>query len=390
MGRGGRVRDAGKSGCAKYVIVLGLLCAACGLIPAVSAGPADVTVTSYQIDPPVLMKGDTGTITVDVQNTGDVGVPIARARLYMDGIAVLSDPYPSVGDIGAGNSKQFTFSIRADAPEGTYYPKFVLEFRDDGSLRYPIPVQVEDTPLQVAVAQKPNAFGDGREADIVLRVGNPRPNAASGVQVVPQGAGFSVTPTSAFIGTLNPDQSATVSFNLTPSTETNVTFQVLWRNGINTHTADLTLPIVFGEDRRQANPIISNIEVEQSGSTYRATGDISNAGLETARSVIVTAGSPAIPTDPFRVYVVGTLDPDDFSSFEVTFQVAPGTTGVPLIVEYRDDDGNLYSTTTPISIQNQTAGQESGSGTLITGIIIAVVVIVAAGIVVWYVRRRQG
>ncbi|WP_243670977.1 hypothetical protein [Methanoculleus chikugoensis] len=146
---------------------------------------------------------------------------------------------------------------------------------------------------------------------------NPRSNAASGVQVIPQGgSGFTVTPESAFIGTLKPDASGTVAFNLTPAAETNVTFQVVWRNGINTHTADLVLPVAFGEDKKRADPVITNVEVVMEGDLCRATGDVMNAGLEPARSVVISppGAPPATPTDPpFRVYVVGTLDPDDIS-----------------------------------------------------------------------------
>ncbi len=359
------------------------------MITPVSAGPADVTVTSFEIDPPVLMKGDTGTITVVVQNAGTTTVPVTRAKLYGDGIGVLSDPYPAVGDIGAGNSKTFTFSIRADAPEGAYYPKFILDFRNAGSLRHPIPVQIEDTPLQVAVVAKPDAFGEERQAEIIIRVDNPRPNAVSGVSVIPQGTGFTVVPTGAFIGALNPDQSATVSFNLTPQEETDVAFRVVWRNGVNTHEAILPLSIAFGDDKKQANPVISNIEVAAEGSIYRATGDITNAGLETGRSVIVTTASPATPTTPFRVYVVGTLDPDDFSSFEVTFEADVGTANIPLVVEYRDDDGNLYTRTMTVPIGNRTGEEEQGSGLPVPAVIGAVLVIAAAGVVVWYLRRRR-
>jgi hypothetical protein len=86
-----------------------------------------------------------------------------------------------------------------------------------------------------------------------------------------------------------------------------------------------------------------------------------NAGLESTRSVLVTAGAPATPIDPFRVYVVGTLDPDDISTFEVTFQTDTGVTEIPLVVEYRDDDGNLYTATRPISLENRT-GEEDGDG----------------------------
>ena len=207
--------------------LLFLLIAACLLASPAVAGPEDVTVTSVAVDPLVLMQGDSGTLTVVVQNTGPTNVQVGRVRLYGDGVVPVSEPYPSVGDIGAGTGRTFSFAVRADAPDGTYYPLFHMDFRDNGTLRYPVPVRVDDTPLSLAVVGRPETFSPGREVALTLRVGNPRPNAAAGVQVTPQGTGFSVTPTGAFIGNLAPDGSATVLFNLTPAGETNVTFQAV-------------------------------------------------------------------------------------------------------------------------------------------------------------------
>jgi hypothetical protein len=366
-----------------------LLVAACLLAAPAAAGPADVTVTSVAVDPPVLMRGDIGTLTVVVQNTGPSTVSVGRARLYGDGVVPVSEPYPSVGDIGAGTGRTFSFTLRADVPDGVYYPEFSLDFRENGTLRYPVPVRVDDTPLRATIAERPDTFSPGREAAITVLVGNPRPNAASGVQVTPLGTGFAVTPTGAFIGNLAPDGARAVPFNLTPASETNVTFAVTWRNGQNSHAANLTLPVSFGEDKRRADPVASNVEVAPEGNIYRATGDIANAGLESARSVIVTVGPPAAPTDPYRVYVVGTLDPDDVAPFEVTFRAGANVTEVPLIIEYRDSDGNPSTVTVPISIENRTAEGETAAGVLVPVAVAGVLAAAAALAALWYLRRRR-
>lgn len=379
-----------------YIAIISIFCIVAALTGPAGAASADVTVVSSTLDPQVLMKGDTGTLTIVIQNTGSETVSIKSARLYGNGVVPLSEPYLAVGDLGAGNSKTFTFTVRADGGEGTFYPQFVLDFRNEGNLRYPVPVQVENTPLSVSVVERPDAFSESRTADITVRVGNPRPNAASGVQVIPLGTGFTVTPTSGFIGTLASDASGTVTFNLTPTAEMDVTFQVVWRNGINTHTTDLVLPVVFGEDKRQADPIITNVEVKSEFGRYRVIGDISNAGLESARSVIIAPGAPATPTDPFRVYVVGTLDPDDISSFKVTFAADRNVTEVPIVVEYRDDDGNRYTSTTMIGLGSgagvsvaSAAPAENSSGEFpIVGAIVAVLVALGVAGAIYYSWRR--
>lgn len=365
-----------------YIFILALS-AALALASPAAAVTADIAVVSSSLDPPVMMSGDTGTLTIVVQNNGADPVAIQSARLYGKGVVPTTDPYLAVGEIGGGNTRSFTFTVRADAGEGTFYPTFILDFRDGGSLRYPVLIQVEDTPLSISMVKKPDAFSEGRTAGITLMVGNPRPNAVSGVQVVPEGTGFSVTPTSGFVGGLEPDASGTVTFNLTPETETDVTFRVVWRNGINTHTTDLVLPVTFGEDKKRANPVITNVEVTPISGGYRIVGDVMNAGLESARSVMIAPASPAIPIDPFRVYVVGTLDPDDISSFEVTLRVDAAVEDVPLVVEYRDDDGNLYTSTRTVGLGGGTVApvkeQESGGFPVLGALVVLLIALGVAG-----------
>jgi len=365
-----------------YIFILALS-AALALASPAAAVTADIAVVSSSLDPPVMMSGDTGTLTIVVQNNGADPVAIQSARLYGKGVVPTTDPYLAVGEIGGGNTRSFTFTVRADAGEGTFYPTFILDFRDGGSLRYPVLIQVEDTPLSISMVKKPDAFSEGRTAGITLMVGNPRPNAVSGVQVVPEGTGFSVTPTSGFVGGLEPDASGTVTFNLTPETETDVTFRVVWRNGINTHTTDLVLPVTFGEDKKRANPVITNVEVTPISGGYRIVGDVMNAGLESARSVMIAPASPAIPIDPFRVYVVGTLDSDDISSFEVTLRVDAAVEDVPLIVEYRDDDGNLYTSTRTVGLGGGTVApvkeQESGGFPVLGAVVVLLIALGVAG-----------
>lgn len=371
------------------------LCIAFAIAVPASAGPADIAVTSYSIEPLALMKGDIGTLTIEIKNNGVESVAIRSAKLYGNEVVPLSDPYPSVGDIGAGTTKTFTFTVRADGSEGMFYPIFVLDFQNGGSLRYPIPVQVEDTPLAASIVRKPDAFSEGKRGDITIRVGNPRPNDVSGVQVIPKGSGFAITPTEAFIGALAVDESGTVAFNLTPKDESDVQFSVIWRNGINAHTVNLALPVTFGEDKRQADLFVTNIaEITTPVSgRYQIVGDIMNAGLEPARSVIITPEPPAIPTDPFKVYVVGTLDPDDAAPFEVTFKIDGNTTCIPLAVEYRDDDGNRYKTTAIVDcVSTETLSAERDDSSLrkmTTGTIIAIIVAIGVIGAIFFAWRRK-
>ena len=121
-----------------------------GSVTTTSLSPAytQVTVSDVTLDPGTFATGDVGTITVIVQNTGTQSVTIRRATLYDSDIALVSTTtYDSVGSIGAGNKMPFTFTVKADVPEGIYYPVFSLEFQDTGFLRYPVKLEVKNSPV---------------------------------------------------------------------------------------------------------------------------------------------------------------------------------------------------------------------------------------------------
>jgi len=151
-----------------------------------------------------------------------------------------------------------------------------------------------------------------------------------------------------------------VTFDVWADTETNLTFDVSYQNGLNTHHSLLTMPVMIGGRETAADLVVNNIEVTRNGPLLTIDGDVTNAGLEDAKAVKVTVGSPAEPTDPNPIYVVGSLEPDDFSSFEVTCTVQ-GETSIPLVIQYRDSDGTIFEKTESISLRTSLVST-SGSG----------------------------
>jgi hypothetical protein len=179
-----------------------------------------------------------------------------------------------------------------------------------------------------------------------------------------------------------------LNFTVTPDQETNLTLTVNYNNGNNPHKVTVDLPVTFGIDKMQANPVVSNILISSSAGIYHITGDVNNAGLETANTVTVTSLSPAVPEDPYKTYVVGALKPDDFGSFEVTF--SSSATSVPLQLSYKDADGNLYTSLQDVKISGVVANsQASGGSNLLVPIIAVVIVCVCIGGWYFYVRRNK-
>jgi len=329
-----------------------------------TAAEAQVAITNVSLDPAIFMQDDQGTLTVQITNSGTSPVDIDRVALLSEGLKVTNyDTYDKVGNLGADNSLSFTFLLEAGGKDGTCFPIFYVDFTEAGSLRYPVPVKVDSTPILVAIVESPDTFSAGEEDQITLSVSNPRDNEVNSVTIVPRGQGITSSQSALFIGTLKPDQEKQVTFGITPDQPTDLVFDVTYRNGPNPHHQALTLPVKLGDRKIAAELVVNSIEVTNSGSAITISGDVTNAGLKDAKSVTVTVGDPARPVDPDPVYVIGALEPDDFSSFEITC-MAPGVSPIPLVVSYRDEEGKNYQEIVGVSarsIGNSTAGVASGA-----------------------------
>jgi hypothetical protein len=351
----------------------------------------NVYVSNVTYDPGSFFTDDTGTITVYVTNgNSDQSVVLNHVSFGDKDIRLTSSPYDSSSNIGPLQKQSFTFSVVAGAPDGTYYPTFSLSFRDADSLYQRAAVQVDNTPLELTIVDKPDAFSKGKKKTIFVQVANPRKNEVRSVTLDVSGTGVAVTPDKIFIGNLAPGSKSQINFTVTPELETPLVIAATYNNGNNPHKVRIYLPITFGIDKMEANPVISNVQIRSESGIYHVTGDVNNAGLETANTVMVTSLSPAVPQDPYKTYVVGALKPDDFGSFEVTFS-ANSTSPIPLQLSYKDSDGNLYTSVQDIKISALAANSTASGGSNLLFPLIAAVIVIGACIGGWYfyVRRNK-
>jgi hypothetical protein len=351
----------------------------------------NVYVSNVTYDPGSFFTDDTGTIMVYVTNgNSDQSVVVNHVTIGDKNIRLISTPYDSSANIGPLQRQSFVFSVVADAPDGTYYPTFSLSFRDADSLYYRATVQVDNTPLELTIVDKPETFTQGKKKTIFMQVANPRKNDLRNVILEVSGTGITATPAKTFVGNLASGAKIPVNFTVTPEQETSLILTVTYNNGNNPHKERMDLPITFGIDKKQANPVISNVQVKSESGIYHITGDVNNAGLETANTVMVTSLSPAVPQDPYKTYVVGALKPDDFGSFEVTFS-ANSTTIIPIQLSYKDTDGNIYTSLQDVKISaSGTNPQNNGVSNLLYPVIAVVIVLVACiGGWYFYVRRNK-
>jgi hypothetical protein len=219
---------------------------------------------------------------------------------------------------------------------------------------------VDSTDIRASIAKKPDTFSLSKKDTVNVSVVNPRDGDVSDVLIIPEGAGVDVTPSEFYVGTLKAGSSVQVPFQVTPNKGTDLTFHVSFRNGDNKHTKDVILPITLGEDKTAAVPIINNVAVTSQGNTYHLTGDVNNAGITDAKSMILTVNAPARAMEPYPEYAIGSLASDDFSSFELNF-AASDLSSVPIKIQWKDAEGNAFSTVKMLDLR------ELLSGSLTTG-----------------------
>ena len=328
-----------------------------------------VIVSQVTINPAVMMVGDTGTITVTLTNTGTETVPINRATLFTDGINLLNTgAYDQLVNLGPDNSINFVFQVQATGAPGLYQPRFYVDYEGAGSMSSYIPLQIDNTGLQVSVSSVPAYFATGRDDQVTLVVGNPRDDNLTGITITPSGDGVRTLQSSDFVGDLGPGETSQVVFDVIPSVETgtNLTFQTTYKNGVNVHETDTVLPILIDNSRRSADLVVNDVQLTSTGGSSELNGDITNGGVDDAQAVIVSVQSPATPVDPYPSYVVGDLAVGDFSSFSITF-TAQGLTSVPVLVQWKDSDGNSYENTVDVNLR--TAALGSGTGTAGTRVV---------------------
>jgi hypothetical protein len=383
----------------KFVVIIAICLIFCTGIGSVTAfqtpesiiAAGNVYVSNITFDPGSFFTDDAGTVTVYVTNgNSDQSVVVNHVTFGDKNIRLTSSTYDSTTNIGPLQNLPFVFSVIADAPEGTYYPTFSLSFRDADGLYSRAVIQVDNTPLELTIVDKPDAFTKEKKKTIYVQVANPRKNNVRSVILDVSGTGITAIPEKIFIGDLASGSKSQVNFTITPEQESPLVLTVSYYNGNNPHQVRMYLPITFGIDKMEANPVVSNVQVKSEGSIYHVTGDVNNAGLETANTVMVTSLSPAVPQDPYKTYVVGALKPDDFGSFEVTFSTN-STTTIPLQLSYKDSDGNLYTSLQDVKISALGTNSTANEGSNLLYPIIAVIIVLGAGIGGWYfyVRRNK-
>ncbi|MDD2665431.1 MAG: hypothetical protein PHI74_02100, partial [Methanocellales archaeon] len=284
------------------------------LMPVIGAADnPTIVITDYQVYPDVLMPGDVGTITITIKNTAttatqtdtttytsvgtttsttttkSINADIERVYLSGKGIEVISGDYGHPGELGPGQSTTITFEIKAPTKEGTYFPEVLIDVLEGGSVKYPIPIKVDDSSVNILASKLPLAIPKGDLTEIELSIANLRPNSINSVSITPKAEGIEFTPNEIFLGTMTPDETSTVEFTLHPVSldRKDISFELTYKNGDNMHSTILASSIDVEE-----NPGVELILVDRPTSVLKGEKidielDIANRMSQSISSVRV-------------------------------------------------------------------------------------------------------
>lgn len=345
-------------------------------------------VSGVSIEPAEFFTGDQGIVTYLVTNGNDnQSISVNHGRYSNKDITLISGTYDSSSIIGPQQVRPYSFTVHANSGEGTYYPSFSLSLCNAGTINYQSPVKINNKELLLTVINQPDSYSMDKKESIEIQVANPRGNEVKNVILSVTGQGIISNPEKQYLGSILPGNETRTTTYITPNHETTLNITVSYSNGDNQHTVSSSIPITFTDDKKQASPRLSNIRVSKTDGLYHVNGDITNAGLTTANGVTITSQSPAIPEDPYRSYVIGSLKTDDFGSFEICFRTN-NSTSVPLKISFKDEDGNIISSNQAINLNNSTEVlPQDNEGSFIPVIAVLIVLAVCGCGYIIYTRR---
>jgi hypothetical protein len=309
------------------------------------------------MDPEVLYPYEQGTISITLANSGTDSIGLTNPNIFSDSVDITGkDTWKAMSYIASGSTITYSFLISAEPPEGRHFGVFSIETKDGNLFHYPLLITVDSTNIMASISDAPDVFPLAIEKTVNLSIINPRNGAIDNIHVTASGTGIKVSPSEKYVSSLASQSSVDVPFTVTPSQSSNLTFHISFTSGDVDHSTDVVLPITIGNDKTAAVPIVNNVVLTTKGSYYDMTGDITNTGISAAKGLTVTVGSPAQGTGTYAEYAIGSLASDDSDSFEVTFTCSD-LSSVPLVVLWKDAEGNDYSVT-----KNLNLGSASGTG----------------------------
>jgi hypothetical protein len=411
-----------KSSVINAIIFVILVAFAVIMIPQVSAaGEPTVMITEYQVNPAVMMPDDLGTITVIIKNTAnsatqtensglytneftttritDINVNIESVQLEGNGIKVVSRDFDRVGEIGPGQSIPITFTVRAPAEPGMYYPEVWIDTTGGKSTRYPIPVNVNTAvgirkqAILIVESALPDTVNPGEEVPVELTIRNGGQTLADNVIVEIGNVSTMIAPKKTdlyHVGVVNAGEQKTVDIVLLSDKKTDpglirvpVTLMYNWVDG-SAHADTTSIDVMMkGKAELGFVSVDSSPRRITANQPFDLTIRIENTGTGEAKQVASTVDLPMTGT---KQSFIGKIKPgNDAPAVFMLDGARGGTYDYTTTITYVDDLGT-HMVSREMSLR---VAPEDYSGV----IILVVLIILAGGFVAyryWYLPQKNG
>ncbi|MDD4137650.1 MAG: S-layer protein [Methanoregula sp.] len=381
-----------------------------------------VTVTGYSVSPAVLMPDSLGTVTITIRNTAssasvseksgklaaddysvvrttDINVYIEDIHLEGNGITVLTKDYSRVGDLGPGQSLPVTFSIKAPAKSGMYYPEVWIDTKGGTSMKYPFPVNVNTAigiQKQAILIMDSNLTGSinpGDEIPVTLTISNAGQLLADDVTLTITNVSGKLAPKSTdlyHLGMINSGEQKMANFVLLSDKQAG--------------TGLVRVPVTINYNAIDGTPMVQDtgIDVMMKGKAElgfvsvdtnppRLTADtpfdltvrIENTGTGEAKQVSAKVDLPAEGT---KEAFIGKIKPgNDAPAIFLLEGMKGGNYPYNLTIVYTDDMG----THTLTRQMNMRVPPTDSTGTIIFGLIVLGILMFLA-YRYWYLPSKNG
>ena len=377
---------------------------------------ADVDINGISWDPTPIQAGAPVTVYVHLFNRSSVASgPIALSIDWPAGFDLEKDYFGSgVPTINPNQAvvARYDLRVKPDTDEGHYRVKATLTEQNGSAREQSFFLEVTNNPqLQVdgasAISIQPGQsskidlriknIGHGQSQNIVVNFGSGQTVTATGVVVNPDV--IPVGSSTQLIDSLDMGKEITVTFPVTASKSAalgvfSIPVHLMYESRSGTPfsaTANVGLTIV---SEPEVDGVLADaIPALVPGGTSKLTFNVFNVGSAAARYIVVDVQ----PFEGGRLSVdkifVGTLEADDFDSFNVDLSVpadmVPGTKELSLQLAYKDDTGATQTKVIPIPINVADAKSAGGANGEMSPWLILLAIIVVLVLAYFAYRRLR-
>jgi len=346
---------------------------------ALATGEPAVMISDYNVEPEVLMPGDKGTITVTIKNmdtqssetkttttttlsTTSSTTTASTISAEIDSIRLISrtrdiewrsegskrTEYYNVGALGPGKSMTIALPIKAAAyaHDGTYFPEVYIEVDNGKNVRFPVPVKVDSSSVEILEKDIPSEISLSESKEIAIVVANNRPNSVRGVdvRVKSESEGLEFTPERIFIGNLEAYEKKEVNFTLQTlgkfDQNREFSFEVAYKNGDNVHHNELKSSVLVKSIADVRLILVNAPEFVLKGEIVKIDFDVANGMVKDIKAVSVVPAIEGLRILPSE-YFIGDMEVGDVfsASFDIyTRDLSLGDTTIPFTLLFKDVD----------------------------------------------------